>query len=827
MWVEEAVYGEVKGGHSLRAASGNKQFALGIASRLDLPDNAPPGVSWSPYISGFSHGDRYVLARTFADVGATRSGMVLTHALIMPVAELVQFRNLEPLFGRLIRSIDQAEVPAGFNLDEDGEKPEDSHDLICAANALTSRGSGPVVRLGTEGFEALVTSLWANIWPEARATFGFRLSFGPADVVESPTPALVCTPVALSARWSRYRVLNDADGRNPASTSAGLLAGAVDPTPLLTFAREIGANLRDFADLRLLERAHMLISRNGGFDDVLTTVRLVERLSPDPSEGSDAKAAIAARLAAQIASATPVQVLAMRNLSLSGFSETPNIWLEIERWLAAQQFEPADDASMTSMIASAVSDGAAVGTWRIAIARGMATAARVDAPGLPRAVWRWIRAHPDLLDATFGLLPTERPVELRVASQTPKRMATPLADSVLQWSRVRQWLALHGAVLSAIDDPIEAARRQIAVDGNAGDAAGIRFALRSATPAQLLECAVQLGDVRLVDLAADAVVADPSIFAGSHCSEFGEQLVWEAALRRDGKVWEAPHDPFAARDAVLKPIVEGGVVHTPLVEALARTPLADLCDFPRREHLWTAPGASFDREYLQATAAGWLRRAALGNVPFPPDAALTSAILSGTALDATLSDLATEIAAGIRIVEALEGFDEQRFLIWFRILLSRGGSLPIGGSEALGRLVLARTWHRAVDEMVGRYRGRRSDLKPALRICSSMLGFFDRWMLDLSAPTASEKWESFASVAAELYPSGPDHDELWSRAGGKNSDLPKNGSGRSVWRTVIGQIRNGRGPSPTRLLREMQQDYRSNEELRVLANDRDIAGHRR
>jgi hypothetical protein len=96
---------------------------------------------------------------------------------------------------------------------------------------------------------------------------------------------------------------------------------------------------------------------------------------------------------------------------------------------------------------------------------------------------------------------------------------------------------------------------------------------------------------------------------------------------------------------------------------------------------------------------------------------------------------------------------------------------------------------------------------------------------DLSVPTASEKWESFASVAAKLYPSGPDHDELWSRAGGRNSDLPKVGTGGSIWRTVIGQMRNGRGPSPAWLLREMRQDYRSNEELRFLANDRDITGY--
>jgi hypothetical protein len=417
-----------------------------------------------------------VLARTLPDVRAPRSGMVLTHALIMPLLELIQFRNLKPLFGRLIISIDQAVVPAGFNLDADGSQPEDAPDLVGAANALTTRGSGPVVRLGTEGFEALVTSLWSYFWPEVRATFGFRLSFGPTDVVENPAPALVCTPGTLSARWTRYRVLKDGD--KLASISAGLLAGAVDPEPLLAFAREIGADLRRLAELPLLERAHMLVSGEDRFDDVLAAVRLVESLTPDPLAGTAAKTAIAARLAAHLASATPGQILTMRNLLLSGFPATPDLWREIERWLAAQRFVPADDASMTLMVASAFSGDAAVEPWRKAVGRGMAAAARVDAPDLPSAVWRWISAQPDHVDATFRLLPTERPVELRLASATPKKLAPALADPVLKLSLARRWLAAHGAVLSAIDDPIGAARRQIAVDGNMADATGIKCPLQ-------------------------------------------------------------------------------------------------------------------------------------------------------------------------------------------------------------------------------------------------------------------------------------------------------------------------------------------------------------
>jgi hypothetical protein len=74
MRVETAIYGEMNGGHALRHASGDTQFARSIAPKLDLPSNPPLGVQWSPYVSGFAEGDRYVLARTFLDIGASRSG---------------------------------------------------------------------------------------------------------------------------------------------------------------------------------------------------------------------------------------------------------------------------------------------------------------------------------------------------------------------------------------------------------------------------------------------------------------------------------------------------------------------------------------------------------------------------------------------------------------------------------------------------------------------------------------------------------------------------------------------------------------------------------
>ncbi|MGI4765353.1 MAG: effector-associated domain EAD1-containing protein, partial [Janthinobacterium lividum] len=746
--------------------------------------------------------------------------------LIMPLGEMVRIKNIASLFARLMTLPDRKAVAVGFELEIEGMHSCTSEDLVGIANALATPGNGPVVRIGIEGFEDSMSALWANLWPEARAGFGFRLSFGPTDIVENPGPSVVCTPAALSSRWVRHRVVNGLRGKPAVSRVAGFLVGEIDAAPVLAFGRELDADLHRLDRLLLLDRAHTLVSEieGCGFDGVLAAVRLLDSLSPDPSSAVGVKAAMGNRLAELTASASPDQILTMRNLRLVGFVRASEIWQSVENWLAVRKFEAADDASMVSMVDYASLADAAVEGWREAMILGMARAASMGYPGMPRAAWRWVQARPDLTEAIFVFLPDEPAFGQRMASATPRQMEATLARKVLTLALARGWLAVHGAVLSAFDEPMSAARRQVAVDRDTSEATGVRLALRAARPAQLLECAVEVGDSRIIDLAAEAVAAEPEVFVNASCRSVHEQAVWEKALGRNEEAWRAPRIPTAARDAVLNAAIDGGALHEPLLAALARTPLADLCDFARRERLWAAAENSVAAAYLRATAHGWFRRSSQGQVPFLPDPPLKSALLTGTSLEAALSG-ATDLAHEVGMIIALNGPDEQRFRNWLRTAMARGGTMRTSDAEALGRIVITHDWHAALDEIVLSGK-RRTDLMPALRACASMFGFLARWELGISMPTTSEKWEWFADLAADLYSSGPRHDGIWSRAGGKDSDLPEGVTGRSAWRTVLGRVRNGGSPSAERLLKSMLGDYAGNQALRHLAADRDIIGYR-
>jgi nucleoside phosphorylase len=93
-----------------------------------------------------------------------------------------------------------------------------------------------------------------------------------------------------------------------------------------------------------------------------------------------------------------------------------------------------------------------------------------------------------------------------------------------------------------------------------------------------------------------------------------------------------------------------------------------------------------------------------------------------------------------------------------------------------------------------------------------------------SATTTTERerdwWKNLVNVAVQLFPLGPNQNEIWSRAGGDISTLNLNVPARGGWYAALNILRlGGGGQSITRvsLLNTMLEDYPSNEELRRLA----------
>lgn len=747
--------------------------------------------------------------------------MVFSHALVAPVDEIAETRDLRPLLKLLATSDRQRpDVTTVQHVSTDTRIPQ-ATDLIDTAEALGASEGLPVVRIGHVEFDDLVVALWAHLLPEIRRGFAFRLSFDPRDLVETPMPALVCTPSGMAARWTGYPVIRSAARREPGSLAAAVLCGHSKAAPLIEFMQELGVKPTRFSDLSLVEQAHRLDIGQPTLERCVGVMRVIQKLSPDSYAGEGGKDVVVRRLCDLLSESSGEEILRLRNLKLSAFRSGNRVWNALGRWVVGNNFPQDQDVEMLSVLKDGTADTNAVEEWRKAVLNGFAVAAGACKPSFAEAFWRWLQIDPETVGALFHHVPREARVENGLAATVPRSMEEEAAETLARPTLSRGWLRLHGAVVSASYTPSDAVRRQVAVDTDPSFFKGLRSAIRHAKPRELVECALQMEDTRMPLLAAEAVAKDPRLLARVDLTAIRVQVIWREALFINLKCWEGPNDPTKALYSILDGLLDGAEADLTLIERLSETPVADLVSYRRRPKVWSRIGGSAKVNFLVATVKGWLRQAASVGIPFVPEHELQTAILDSDELGRTLNELIPSgIGNLIRIVATLKRYDEQRFVHLMGKLMSRTTLLANSDAEGIGRLVLERRWMDVTATLVAEFGSGRLDVEPALRECYDMLGFWERIMLQVAPVSEWEIWESFQELATELYPGGPDEDGLWERAGGDDADLSIGGYGRTRWRKAVRKVRNGKGPTPSALLTEMKKDFPNNERISYLARDR-------
>lgn len=88
-----------------------------------------------------------------------------------------------------------------------------------------------------------------------------------------------------------------------------------------------------------------------------------------------------------------------------------------------------------------------------------------------------------------------------------------------------------------------------------------------------------------------------------------------------------------------------------------------------------------------------------------------------------------------------------------------------------------------------------------------------------SQAAASEGWRELETIMADLYPSGPNDQDIWARAGGDISRLKLGGTGRANWFSAIRTLKlggGGFGISRRALVKAALDDYPHHPELAAL-----------
>lgn len=820
MRVDQAMYGTIKHGHALICASGDRELAGELAQRLDLPDTEPQGADWSPVTSGFAVRNRYIVSRTFSDPSAGRSGMVVTHALICDLDEIAAMDDLRPLLAHLITSFDGGQgAVEPLEVNPVPGMPPATFDLVDTARALVGRGSGPVVRIGSDGFENLMVGLWGRLWPALRRRLYFRLSFGPKDVVEKPEPTIVCTPASLLGRWQQQQRIVGRSG-SERSQAAGMIDGSTDGAELLGFGNRVGANLDDFKELHLLEQAHAMLSATpDNVARLVSAARLIERLSPDPTCGGAEKCIIVERLIEALPEAQPSEILTLRNLALRGFGTSSLVWHALETWFEWNDYLPSDDADMVTILSDALISEDAIVPWREAVTRGLNRSVLAASGKFAAGFWRWAKSEARVSPPLIALVARDREGLEALEAAAPRELDAATSKLIMASAAKQKFFRLHAIAAGASMRPADAASAQSAVEPGV-DATAMRLAMRRAKPREILDAVASVPDGRVLAIAGEAVAKDPTLLVGRDMSTAPNRGIWETALKTDAGAWRGPDDPRKAFNELLDEQIDGGKPPAELLHLLSASPLADLTAYPRRSEVWSKVPAAIRDRLLAATKDAWFASAGTDQQSTTIEPELVEGIVRDPRLDQLLTRFpARTLAEGLYVIEALGGIDHARFRRWVSTAVRAVRPLSTFDADLLGRALATRGQRDIVDDLISIYRAGHNDIAPVLNHCINLIGLFDRWFLGLSPVSVLQKWDVLLELAAELFPNGPDQDGLWERSGGRDADLRHHGTGKERWRGAIRDIQNGRPFHVSRLIQQMRADFPENPNLRLMAND--------
>lgn len=818
MRVDQALYGPTRNGHSILKSTGDGLIAKEITPRMDLPDTAPHGVVWSDYLIGFPLAQHYVLGRTMLDTHASRTGMVFAHVLISLLDEMAKFDDLDTLITLL--STEPCPDKAISAIEVTSERlaaPKPTSEQMSLATLLVSFGKLPVVRLGCQGFDQIVSWLWGQLWPSMRRGLSFRMSFGPKDLVELPLPSLVCTPANLSSRWIGFGIVTNDEPPEEISLAAALLAGAERGRVLKTYASSLGVEIQTFANLSLLERAYELHLSAPSLDSSIALLRIIETLSSRQPSSATGKEEVVTQTLRFLANATAKQALSLRNLTLTSLIHSDRIWNALSEWMAQYNFPEGDDTEITQLLLGLDDIGHALPDWHRAIKDGLTINKSAPSSRFFKAFWRCGNISTEVYQRVFSSLPVTDADESSLVEAAPDQLATANAQTLLTLSESRRLYRLHGLAASSVFPPLESVRSQLRLDKENVSLAGIRLALRKAQPGQVVESALALHNSQLTELAGVVASIHPDVLADLDMAEITAQNIWVTALRENPACWNGPKFPEAQFYEAMNVMLDGNGAETPLITALSKTPLADLNGYTRRQELWESLHIPTKQRLIAATAEGWLKRVADGTAS-DIESEIQSHIISSPSFPTTVRRLiSTSVDSALRLFSFLPSLTENRFIDVLPLITAR--TFDRSDADSLGRLLLLRHW-RFVAEQLADLLGRgREDIRPVLRVCYSLLGLWRRFRLGLAPLSQDEKWQALAQVAADLYPGGPDHGELWRRAGGHNSDLLHHGDGRVRWEDALFKIRHGYPLRVSSLIARMKDDYPANDDLRYIGYD--------
>jgi len=818
---ETALFGEMNKAHSLIEAS-DRTFGDELVPYTDLPVDLPNAVGDVPMLSGFPLNDRFVFLSVLRDRKASRGGMAITRALFTELKLVSQIENLLSVFNTMNQSDEPFVTGSKIEvLVSDSPEQQMSRDSLELFHALMSeKNSAPVIWVGQDGFSDAIAGLWRYLAETLRPSLSFRFTCRPTDSLVRQRSVVVVPPQSIG-QWHTYNCLQPPFRQRDLEDVETTFFDNKKRNSVYSLASELGFTLDQINKFARVSKCSLIIQNLKLETDqnVSILVRYLSELSPSPEVAKQIKESVLLELLARVEKGSIATFKYLRNLKTDAFQDgfrkvaktCGNRYREILRNDAAEALRCAQTALKNTQYA-----------WSSGL---LDTLERALIDPIPNAVQTFLKLLQDdqVRDENWvnKIADTISDLESKILDQIDDELPNESISGLMQFCVLHEWDRLHARLAASYLPPNEAVKAHINFPKSSRE--GIAELSLRLGPAKFVVEAAKTGLPAYCAQVRIDCLEEPSLFKYFNVSQIGWRSVFIAHVDAGTDFHPDLQQLKEQIELAWAMLIDAKLDDIEFFDAVSKTSYASILHFVERNKIWGRLPSTTEQRILAATAHDWIDLFYEENAASDLESPLRKEILSKIHRETLI-----RVGGEYRIQTALSVFNTFKELCEsdfeeYRIrLFTEQSQFSTIDARMIGSFIAKRQWKATAESILADYRKyNRSDLKPALEQCVSMFSWLTKLMNSLQERpiTEHEWWDEMVEILCDLYPTGPQHNRIWERAGGSLADLSDSGSGKVRWGEAIRLLRteaDASGLTIDKLCRKMKVDYWRNEAIEIL-----------
>lgn len=815
----------------LKTTLEDKSLAKKILPKTNLADLPSSGINWVPAIRGFLVDQHFLIIKTYPDNSPkVRTGRLFSHVLIINKDDIGYVNDLSTLFSYFNEQInkDLAINPIEYQSDIHFQSNYTSQEKKVAQGIVGNKRN--IIWVGQWGFEDMVCKIWRGLDFNTRCKLNFGIQFNPTQV-NIDKFNILATPENIAIQWRNrtdFFLIEPQEPDTCLSLAAKSILGDNEAKiQFQNFSAKIEAPSPSIEHLETWEwcikaTEYARKGKKSKFADVQQLLILICAYSKDKNKGDTFKQEVLTVFIDLLKESSDIsEILSLRDID---FDAIKNANLKLQRalseWCERYLFDDKfNESNPCISIIDKVSDTRYTTVWwRESVKESFVNKIKHWQKDYAKICWRWFDEDSQTFSILFTFLPeNNKQIEQDLIDTFPHNVAVNLLLDISVFAAKKKWYKLHAAAICKQHKEVHVIlNQQLAVDKDENSIDGFEYIADYYRPLDFIGESVNLNDERLWTISG-RMLSKTNFIERLNISDYGWHKIICNALQQGTPIEDLFKYPEFFVYNTLDALLQGVEVPDEIWSIIVKNQLTDIYDYEQREKAWDILPLNIKKDFLQATASTYMK---LEDSNIILEQELQNYLNGTVFLQEYFNQNRRNLSAILRLFNKVN-VTNQTLLANF--IYSYNEQMPQLDAISLGKIVLKKRWEKCAENIYEKSKWNAS-YRVALQECYLLLGLLSRFSLSLSgwlsniAISEDEWWESLHKIACNLFPKGPNDDNLWEKADGKASELHHDTTGEDAWRKALAKLRKGGCKNITvpKLLKAMKDKYSVNHELNSL-----------